>query len=174
MNRSILLSVMFLLIGSAFVLPVMAAPAEKESFIAVQVPNSTPTPSPDYKMWRTEGDTVHMRNQNGAGQIWFGTTTPSGPPTGTTSSVITVDLNLKTGQGNIKYDMTWTIGEGSYEGNIIGKMVAPPYTSGGQNYNYDLHGVMQGKGAFAGQTIIIDGTKLVGQPFQWTGTMITP
>ena len=37
-----------------------------------------------------------------------------------------------------------------------------------------LYGVMQGKGAFAGQTIIIDGTRLVGKPFQWTGTIITP
>jgi hypothetical protein len=173
MNRAFRLLAILLLVVSALILPVMAAPAQKESFTAVQVPNSTPPPSPDYKMWVTDGYTYHSRDFIGAGMIWFGTTIPSGPPTGTTSSVIMSDINVKTGEGNMKFEMTWTIGEGSYEGNIIGKMVAPPY-SGPGNYDTYLHRVLQGKGAFAGQTVQVDGTKLVGKPFEWTGTIMTP
>ncbi len=174
MKKTFLLLVVSMLLCSAFLVPAMATPAQKESFIAVQVPDQTPPPSPDIRTWVTDGDTFHTRNLLGSGHIWFDKTVPSGPPTGTTTSEITIDLNVKTGVGNIKFVMTWTIGAGTYEGNLIGTLVAPPYTEGPANYNMYVHGVLQGKGVFAGQTVLVNGTRLVGQPFEWTGTIVIP
>jgi hypothetical protein len=171
--KKIVVLLLSLLVSAAFAFPVLAQPAQKTVFLAVQVPNAN-IPQPDITTWVTDGDTVHVRDMAGAGRIWFNTATPSGPATGTTISDIMSDINLKTGQGNIKFVMTWTIGAGSYEGNIVGKCVAAPYTQGATNYDMYLHGVLQGKDAYAGQTITLDGTRLVGHPFEWTCTLITP
>lgn len=157
--------------------PVMAAPAQKIPFTAKQTPGLPPPQGEDYRMWVTDGYTVHVRNQKGVGtiKIWTTNIPPVAPNyQGTTSSIIDVNINLKTGEGDIKFEMTWTLPGGTFEGNILGKMVAPPFTSGAMNYAYTLHGVLQGTGDFEGQTATFDGTKPVGQPFTWTGIIIVP
>ena len=174
-RRALLMVVVFLLLSSVFALPALAKPPEKTTFVACQIPNSSqPTQPPEYRHWVTDGDTAHFRNQLGAGKIFWGKTIPSGAPSGTTDSIIMGNVNAKTGQGTIKFEMTWTIGGGSYEGNLIAMAIGAPFAESPLAYDYYIHGVMHGEGAFAGQTLLVDGTKLVGQPFEWTGTIIMP
>ncbi len=157
----------------AAVAPALAAPAEKTSFTAKQILDTTQPPSPDLRIVETEGDTVHVRNQLGAGKLWISPNAPPSAPTGTTSSTIMLNVNRKTGEGEMKLEMMWTIGEGTCEGNIIGKMVGPPFASNPNQYNVYAHGVLQGKGSLEGQTILLEGTRLLGQPWVWTGTIVT-
>ena len=177
--KKVAVVVLVLAISIVFaVVPVMAAPAQKVSFTAIQIPNSTPPPQgEDFRVWVTEGDTFHTRNQNGAGTIKIWTTNSlASPPNyvGTTSSKIDNNINLKTGEGMAKFQMTWTLPGGTFEGNIIGKLTAPPFTNNPMAYSQDLHGVLHGTGDFEGQTAMFDGTKPAGQPFTWTGTIIIP
>ncbi len=152
---------------------VLAAPAEKVDFIAKQPPNPVQPPQgEDFVRFTTDGDTIHCRNQLGAGTIklWYGTVA-SGTPAyeGTTSSVIMWNLNLKTGEGPIKYEMTWTFRGGTFEGNIDGTMIALSPTA---NIMTGAHGVLHGTGIFEGQTVILRGERPQGQPFTWTGTIL--
>ncbi len=179
MNRKILGITIALLTAALLVLPALAAPAEKVSFIAKQVPdNPQPPQGDDYVKFRTDGDTVHCRNQIGSGTIklWIGTVA-SGTPTytGVTASVISWNINLKTeplASGPIKYEMTWTFTNGGiFEGNIIG--TSESLTSS-VSIMTDLHGVLRGSGTFEGQTLLLEGSRQPGQPFIWTGTIIMP
>jgi hypothetical protein len=174
MKERIIVFALVSLMMFAVVAPVLAQPAERVSFIAKQMPNNPqPQQGDDYVKFTTPGDTVHIRNQLGAGTIklWFGSTA-SGTPAyvGTTSSIIEMLVNLKTGEGPIKYEMTWTFTGGTFEGNINGKIIAPTPTA---NIMTDLHGVLQGTGVFEGQTIQLEGSRPTGQPFTWTGTILT-
>jgi hypothetical protein len=157
--------------------PAFAAPAEKLAFTAKQIPNMVLPPSPDAKFNETKGDTVHVMNVNGAGTInsslavaWV---TPNHQ--GTTSSIVRVNINLKTGEGNIVYEMTWTFLTGSFSGNIVGRISAAPFTQSAFVYAQDLHGVLRGDGDFEGWTIMVDGGKAAGiAPFIWEGTIVVP
>ncbi len=170
---TVALTVLMMLVA---VMPALAQPTEKKiPFYAIQIPNvPPPTQPPEYSVFVTEGDTFHARNQVGAGKLWISPNAPPSAPSGTTSSIIIININLKTGEGDIKFEMTWTIGAGTYEGNIIGKLVGPPYASSSAQYNMYLHGVLHGTGVFEGQKIQLEGIRLVGQPFVWTGTILTP
>ncbi len=180
MKKAVLLIVSVLAISMmlAIVVPVFASPAQRIPFTATQRPNPIQPPSsPDFRVNLTEGDTYHVRNLLGAGKINSSLTVARLNPNyqGTTSSIIDLNINLKTGEGIIKYNMTWTFSTGSFQGMIIGKLSAAPFTSGQQSYLQELHGVLQGTGAFAGQTIMFDGVKQPGvNPFIWTGTLIIP
>jgi hypothetical protein len=183
---------MVFLLSSAFIIPALAQSeqaAEKFTFYAKQQP--TGGGLVDSKI--TQGMTWHG-DLAGAGlvTIWKdpAMTGPKLYASKSTSSSIDVNINLKTGLGNIKYDMTWQLAsDGWFEGNIVGKLQGEPFVQGSINYaNVDLHAVLQGKGSFAGQTIIIDGSKAAGYitvniggnptqipaPFYWTGTWIIP
>jgi hypothetical protein len=157
--------------------PAFAAPAEKLAFTAKQVPNMVPPPSPDVKNNLTDGDTVHVRDMNGAGKINSSLVVVWMNPNyqGTTSSIVRVNINLKTGEGDIVYEMTWTFLTGSFHGNIVGKISAAPFTQSAFVYAQDLHGVLRGDGEFEGQTIMLDGGKAAGiAPFIWEGTIVVP
>ena len=178
MNKNTVAVLVFaFLMMFAMVAPALAAPAEKVIFIAKQVGNSVPPPpADDYRKITTPGDTIHTINQLGAGTIklWIGTTEATGTPTyqGTTNSIIMWNLNLKNDyQGVIKFEMTWTLPEGTFEGNIIGEMYAPLPNV---NVLTGLHGVLHGTGIFEGQTLMLQGARPLGQPFTWTGTIIIP
>jgi hypothetical protein len=166
-----------LLLMVTVIAPAFAAPAQKLAFAAKQIPNMVQPPSPDVKNFLTEGDTAHARNMNGAGTInsslavtWM---TPNHQ--GTTSSVVRANINLKTGEGDIVYEMTWTFLTGSFQGNIVGKISAAPYTQSAFFYAQDLHGVLRGDGEFEGWTIMVDGGKAAGMaPFIWQGTIVVP
>ncbi len=179
-KKAVLLIVSVLTISMiiAIVAPVFAASAQRIPFTATQRPNPIqPTPSPDFRVNLTEGDTYHARNLLGAGKINSSLTVARLNPNyqGTTSSVIDLNINIKTGEGFIKYNMTWTFATGYFQGMIVGKLSAAPFTVGQQSYLQELHGVLQGAGAFAGQTIMFDGVKQPGvNPFIWTGTLIIP
>ena len=87
-------------------------------------------------------------------------------------STISINLNLNTGEGVVKFEMNWVLAGITFSGNIHGKMVGAPFASGTANYAFnDLHGVLQGPD---GQTLMLDGSKPIGQPFTWTGTIIMP
>ncbi len=150
----------FLMI-SMLLAPAVAAPAQEMAFSGRHVPNLVQPPSPDAKTKLTKGDTVHMLNLNGAGTInsslavaWV---TPNHQ--GTTSSIVHVNVNMKTGEGDIVYKMTWTFLTGSFSGNIVGRMSAPPFTQGQFVHAQDLHGVLRGDGAFEGWIITIRAEK---------------
>jgi hypothetical protein len=156
--------------------PVFASPAEKVVFTGIL----TGTPQQqgeDYRKIITNGETIHIINQIGAGTIrlWLGTTT-SGTPTydGTWTATFKVNLNLKTGgEGPAMYKMIWTFLDGTFEGNLLGTMVAPGPNDKGL---IDLHGILQGTGRYAEQRIMIeDGYRaLAGGPTTYTGTIMTP
>ena len=154
-----------------------AAPAQKIAFTARQAPAPVQPQSPDIKVVETNGDTVHVQNLNGEGRINSSLAVARMNPSyqGTTRSVIRVNLNLKTGEGNIVYEMTWTFSTGSFHGNLIGKMSAAPYTQNSFMYEQDVHGVLVGDGAFEGWKIMVDGGKVAGMaPFIWEGTIVVP
>ncbi len=149
------------------VFPATAEPATFTEFTATQTPSAKQPPSPDLVTRATNGETLHVRNLNGAGTI-----VGSIPElaSGSTSSVIMVQRHAS-GEGDlgiVKFEMTWTFGDNTFEGNIIGKVI-------GQNAYSTLHGVVQGTNDFKGNTILLDGTKpAMTSPFSWTGTLIKP
>jgi hypothetical protein len=179
MNKKIVGIAITLLTIAILITPaVSAAPAEKVSFIAKQMPdNPQPPQGDDFVRFTTGGDTVHCRNSIGSGTIklWLGTTATGTPTyTGETDSITIWNLNLKTDplpKAPIKLQMIWTFTNGGvFEGNIEGTMITLSQTS---NIMSDMHGVLHGSGAFEGQTLIMEGSRPAGQPFTWIGTIIT-
>jgi hypothetical protein len=163
------------LLAFAALSPVFALPVEKVPFTGV-VTGYKPQPpqGEDYRKTTTDGDTIHIINQIGAGtvKLWLGTTATTGTPTyeGTWTTTFKMNINLKTGGiGPVQYKMIWTFSSGTFEGNILGTMVAPTPTSLGL---INLHGVLQGTGIFNDQKITIeDGQRaLSGGPTTYIGT----
>jgi hypothetical protein len=147
------------------VTPVFAAPARQVPFTGEQTPKlPLPLPGEDYRMWTTEGGTIHIRNSPGGGTIilMFNDQTLEG----VTSANIDANVIVNVG-GPVKFAMTWTFDDGTFVGNIIGKALTV------QTYG-DLHGVLQGTGAYEGWTVILEGNKPVpgATPFYWTGTIV--
>jgi hypothetical protein len=159
------------------VMPALATPVEKVSFTAVITGYRPQPPQTDEyrKIITPNGDTVHIINQIGAGtiKIWIGTTATTGTPTyqGTWTTAFKLNLNTKTSEGPVQYQMIWTIpGYGTFEGNILGTMVAPLPTD---NALTGLHGIMQGSDSFDGQKLMIeDGSRATGQPTTYVGTFM--
>ncbi len=167
MNKKyVMLATLSLFLVATAIAPVLAQPAQRQSFTATQKPNLVQPPSPDLVSFISEGNILHYRNAIGAGTISL-TIDSQTPISGTTSSIISVNRNLDTGIGDIKFQMTWTFSDGTFEGNILGEVTGP-------NVYPTLHGVLQGTGAYEGWTVILDGSKALGQPFQWTGTIEMP
>jgi hypothetical protein len=180
MNKNTVAVLVFVfLMMFAMVAPALAAPAEKVTFIAKQIPdNPQPQQGDDFVRVTTNGDIVHCRNQIGSGTIklWLGTVATGTPNyQGETDSISMWSLNLKSEPaptGPIKLEMTWTFTNGGiFEGNIVGTMTALSLTA---NIMSDMHGVLHGSGAFEGQTLKLEGSRPAGQPFTWTGTIIIP
>jgi hypothetical protein len=153
--------------GSLVILamPVYAAPARQVPFTGEQTPKlPLPLPGEDYRMWTTEGGTNHIRNSLGGGTILliFNDQTLEG----VTSANIDANVIVNVG-GPVKFVMTWPFDDGTFVGNIIGKALTV------QTYG-DLHGVLQGTGAYEGWTVILEGNKPVpgATPFYWTGTIV--
>jgi len=173
-----------LLMFSAIVLPVIAAPVQKQHFegwLAGGMVNPQPD---DYRKTITDGGTVHVINLAGAGivKLWFGTTMAENPitPTYVGTWTTTFKCNINTnigGEGPVQYDMTWIFTEGSavvgtFKGNILGTQVAPLPTD---NALTGLHGILQGDGIFAGYKITIqDGGRATNQPTTYAGTVQIP
>ena len=162
-----------LFLSAVFIVPVFAAPAEKLTFTAIQTP--IPQPPPPGSISVSNGDTVHGHNVPGQGTInlWVDSAPPASPTyTGTSSALLIYNINLKTGEGPVKFNMKWTFATGTFEGNILGFI--SDLRGPGINAFVACHGVLHGTGEFEGQTIKIAGEKPVGQPFTWTGTILTP
>jgi len=173
MNRKILGIIVAFLALAMLTVPVMAKPAEKVTFTAIQIP--IPQPPPPGSISVSNGDIVHGKNLPGAGTIklWIDSAPPATPTyTGTSSALLIYNINLKTGEGPVKFNMTWTFATGTFEGNILGGIA--DLSGPGMNAFVDCHGVLHGTGEFEGQIIQIAGEKPVGQPFTWTGTIVIP
>jgi hypothetical protein len=159
---------MIFLTLAMLVSPVLAKnPAQIVPFTANQTPNTVlPPPGEDFRLWTTEGGTLHERNAPGAGTIEL--TFSSQTLTGSTSSIIDANVIANVG-GPIKFAMTWTLDGGTFVGNINGKGVT-------QSTFIDLHGVLQGTGDYKGWTVILQGEKPDPgpTPFYWTGTIVIP
>jgi hypothetical protein len=162
-----LLVILAIFLCISAIAPTIAQPAEKATFTGTQTPASPQPPSPDLVAFTTDGGTVHVRNLNGAGTISLKIGTQS-PISGTTSSIIQVDRKV-TGEGNVKFAMTWTFSDGTFVGNILGQIA-------GANVYLDCHGVLQCTGVYEGWTLKLEGSKPTAgpTPFSWTGTIITP
>lgn len=146
------------------------------AFTAVQVPIGN-DPGPNYISTVTDDNIQIVRDLLGHGSIslWLSPIMPSSTPSlqGTTNSVIDTTTNLNTGKGCITFQMTWTFASGTFEGIIVGKLVGPTGVQPPTSYSQTLWGVLQGTGAYKGQTAIFTGFKPAGQPFTWTGTIFT-
>ncbi len=118
MNKKILVIAVALMFAAMFTAPVLAAPAEHVSFTATQIPNAQQPPQdPEvYRVWTTEGDVVHVRNMAGAGTIILRILGQT-PISGTTSSSIDVNRNMKTGSAIAKFLMTWTFADSNVSRN---------------------------------------------------------
>jgi hypothetical protein len=165
MNKKIMLVAVTVFLLAMLATPVMAEPAEKISFSATQIPSRPPPPQgDDYRMWDTAGNTHHVRNRIGAGAITLEIEGKE-PISGTTSSIF--DSNTRTGEGGyLKFLMIWTFDDGTFVGNIIGKLTSPTTIE-------DMHGVLQGRDTYEGWTVLLNGFLSTG-PFQWTGTIVMP
>src|SRR5665647_564336 len=105
---------LLVLMTFAALAPVFAAPVEKVPFTAV-VTGYKPQPpqGEDYRKTITDGNTIHIINQIGAGtvQLWRGTIIAAGTPTyaGTWTTTFKMNLNLNSdGTGPVQYKMIWT------------------------------------------------------------------
>lgn len=167
MSRNLLIIAIAIFATSILATPVLANPAQRITFTATQTPNMVlPPPGEDFKLWTTQGDTIHQRNAFGAGtiELSFAGQTLSGP----TSSIIDANVIANVG-GPIKFDMTWTLEGGTFVGNINGKGVT-------QQTFIDLHGTLQGTGVYEGWTLLLQGEKPNPgpTPFYWTGIIVIP
>jgi hypothetical protein len=166
MNRKVLVIAVALMAVAMLATPVLAKPAQKIDFTA-QLTNIGSTVVDTF----TTPSGIEHRDVLGWGIITSWTGAEESTFLGAaTSSVISVTNNLNTGTGVIKFDMTWHLTGGTFEGNVIGHLDGVGPTAA----QTDLHGVFQGTGDFKGQTIILNGNKPSGQPFTWTGTIIIP
>jgi hypothetical protein len=147
-------------------LPVLAQPAQKIPFTATQTPTTPAVIDVDV----TPGNIEHLEIR-GAGIISSWTGDKASIFLGAiTSSYIQWTINLDTLLGVVKFDMTWQVTGGTFEGNVHG------HTSGtgtAVSYN-DLHATFRGTGDYQGWTIKLEGSKAPGQPFAWTGELIIP
>ena len=99
------------------------------------------------------------------------------------SSDVDLMVNTKTDDGVIHFDMKWvllsgTVEIGTFEGQINGQTITYAYLPNGYpNYPAQtavyLHTVLHGSGVFDGQTLKLDGVKLVNQPLKWEGLLLT-
>lgn len=161
------------------VAPAMARPTHKMhccQFTATQI-GLGGSQGPDYVTYVTENNVKISKNTLGWGTInlWISpNTSPSTPNLqGSTSSVIDTLINLNTGKGWIKYEMTWTFDGGTFEGIIVGNLAGPAGIQPPTAYSSpNLCGILKGTGIFEGETAVFSGTRPLGQPFSWTGTII--
>jgi hypothetical protein len=180
-NRKISLTVLVLatvLFATSFVSNAKACPVQtKEGFTGIQTPIGN-GPGPNYFTTVTSDNIVIIRDLLGYGiiNLWISPNSyPSTPSLqGTSSSVIDITINANTGEGWIAYQMTWTFVSGTFQGIIMGKLVGPAGNAPPSVYaQTDLYGIIQGTGAYKGQIILFQGSKPAGQPFEWTGMIVT-
>ncbi len=148
------------------ILPVLGQPVQKITFTAKQTPTTPQTQNTHV----TPSNIAHV-DVLGAGKITSWTGDKASIFLGAlTSSNINFTINRNIGLGVIKFDMTWHVTGGTFEGNVLGELSG---TGTAANY-LDLHATFRGTGDYQGWTIKLEGDKLAGQPFTWTGEIIIP
>jgi hypothetical protein len=161
----------------AMIAPVLACQVNRNvSFTAVAIGSNVP--GPNYVNIVTDDNIRIVKDLLGSGiiSLWISPNAyPSTPNLkGTTSATISSITNQNTGQGWIEFQMTWTFAGGTFKGILVGKLVGPPGNQLPTAYAItDVHGILVGSGVFKGQIAIFIGSKPVGQPFSWTGTIAT-
>ena len=167
----------FLMVSLALA-PVLACPFQMFTFTAQQTPtgatlvSSIVTP---HNIWQAEF--------LGYGKI----TSWTGPDASLfldslTSSTIYWVVNLNAGVGVIKFEMTWHLAGGTFEGNVVGLVEQGTglggTTLGSEHYELiGLHAVFKGTGDYAGWNVMFYGYKPLSTttnfaPFSWTGMII--
>jgi hypothetical protein len=156
----------FLMIFAA-ITPALAAPAQKIAFTVKSAP--LPNSIIIVDTHTTPSGIIHTE-ASFMGTL-FGATGTSIFSGATVSGINVQNVNTNTAQGEVKVHWTWHLTGGSFEGNVAGDVDGVGLTAALVN----LHGVLQGRGAYSGWTIKVDGNKPSGlQPFAWTGTIIIP
>jgi hypothetical protein len=167
----------FLMVSLALA-PVLACPFQMFTFTAQQ----TPTGSSIVSQYTTPDDVWHAELL-GAGTItsWNGPDASLFLGASTTSTIYAV-INLNSGKGAIKFEMTWHLTGGTFEGNVVGLVEQGTglggTTLGSEHYELiGLHAVFTGTGDYAGWTVMFYGYKPLSTttnfaPFSWTGMII--
>lgn len=166
------------LIVSLALAPVLAMPFQMFAFTAQQTPKGSSIVS----QYITPSDVWHVELL-GAGIItsWPGSDALLFLGASTSSTIYAV-INLNSGKGVIKFEMTWQLTGGTFEGNVTGLIEQGTglggTTLGSEHYELiGLHAVFKGTGDYAGWTIIFYGYKPLSTttnaaPFSWTGIVI--
>jgi hypothetical protein len=159
----------FLMLFAA-VAPVLATPAQKIAFTV----KSAPLPIGGITIVDTDTTPSGIIHTEATfmGTLFGATGTEASMFLGATVSGTNVqNVNGNTAKGEVKVHWTWHLTGGSFEGNFAGDVDGVGVTAALVN----LHGVLQGTGAYSGWTIKVDGNKPAGlNPFAWTGTIIIP
>ena len=173
----VVVALSFLMVSLALA-PVLAAPFQMFTFTAQQ----TPTSSSIVSQYTTPGNIWHAV-VDGYGTI----TSWNGPDASlflgaSTTSTIYVVINLNRGEGAIKFEMTWQLTGGTFEGNVVGLVEQGTglggTTLGSEHYELiGLHAVFKGTGDYAGWNVMFYGYKPLSTttnfaPFSWTGMII--
>ena len=174
--RILLISLLVILIGSLAASVASAAP-EKITITGTQAGTTT-----ILSQELNEGG-IYDYEANGAGSVTLTITGQSSPLILATSSEISLTINTKTDDGVIHFVMKWAkmsggIEIGAFTGQINGKTKTYAYLPNGYpNYPAQtesfIHAVLQGSGIYEGQTLMLDGTRVLGQPLKWEGFLLT-
>jgi len=176
---ALIVALSFLMVSFALA-PALAAPPRMFTFTAQQTPKGSSIVS-QY----TTAEGIWHAELLGAGSItsWNGPDASLFLGASTTSTIYAV-INLNTGVGAIKFEMTWHLAAGTFEGNVVGLVEQGTglggTTLGSEHYELiGLHAVFQGTGDYNGWTIMFYGYKPLSTttntaPFSWTGMVIEP
>jgi len=160
--------------------PVMALPTNRISFTAFTAQGApvSSAPGPNYVNYVTDDNVRVVKDLLGVGiaSIWISPNSYPLTPNlkGTANGIFDITINLNTGDGWAVWSATWTFTGGTYQGWLMAELVGPPGNQLPTAYAYNnLHGTFYGTGTFEGQTLILQGAKPVGQPFSFTGVIVT-
>jgi hypothetical protein len=179
-RMGLVLAFFLVLMGATLIAPAMALPTHRiycSHFTAEQI-GMGGSPGPNFANYIVYDNIQITKGVLGWGMIslWICPNSPPSTPDlqGSTSSVINTIMNLSNGKGWIEYQMTWTFTGGTFQGMIVGNLLGPPGNQPPTAYGSpNLYGVLKGTGIFEGKAAIFIGTRSVGQPFSWTGTIVS-
>jgi len=170
-----LIPLLALLIASLAVSVACASP-EKVAVTGIQL-GSTAVVSQEFN-----NGGVYFHEASGTGSVTLSITGQSAPLVLVTTSQISLVINTKTNDGVIHFVMKWAKMSGgteigAFSGQINGKTETHAYLPNGYpNYPAQtesfIHAVLQGSGIYKGETLMLEGTRVLGEPLKWEGFLL--